>query len=156
MPRVIPSRSATPVEQTVDIYSLQRIQRHERFYKHWMQKHRAAIGVAQISSVWLGAHRSLHTVWKMTRRTWRRQGSSSSSRSVKKLNDLLHYGSVPTSELRQKRSIRQRNETIHEIVEAASFGDVKCKHAVSSLGLIFLKAISSPSSNMVFIHMLAL
>ena len=41
-----------------------------------------------------------------------------------KLTDLQH-GSVPTSELRQKRSGHQRNETIHEIVEAASFGDVK-------------------------------
>ena len=48
-----------------------------------------------------------------------------SSRAVQKLTDLLQHGGVPTSELRQKRSGHQRNETIHEIVEAASFSDVK-------------------------------
>ena len=84
--------------------------------------------------------------------------SSSSRRAVKKLTDLLHHGSVPTSELRQKRSAHQRNEAIHEIVTAASFGDVKSKHAVFKCHLVssLQKLKSSPSSNMVFIHMLAL
>ena len=63
--------------------------------------------------------------------TTERGCSSSSKRVVQKLDSLLQRGRcVPTSELRQNRSALHRNETIHEIVDAASFGDVKSKHDV--------------------------